>query len=503
MNEPKQQTPIDVIPHPFPLNDASAADFDGPLFASVIEPDDNDFASIAQLQARLAEGPLTSVKLVKRCLARIAALNRRGPQLRAVIETNPDALHIAECLDTERARGVIRGPLHGIPVLLKDSIDTGDNLQTSAGSLALVGQPSPADAYLVQRLRAVGAIILGKANMSEWMGFRDWQAPYGWSSRGGQTQSALGKGWPVFGSSAGSAVAVCAGLAPVAVGTETNGSLMGPAYMNQVVGLRPTQGLISTSGLVPLSSRQDTPGPMARTVTDAALLLDAMFGLDRPEPAPAGAPDSLIDYASGLDAQALKGARLGYPSVTAQGGAMIEDPAFALLARRLESAGAKLVPVDFVFPPLMQTQLAVLRFDFKRELAHYLAGRPGIGPKTLADVIAFNAANPSPEGHGQGLLESAQALMFNEPFYSLLADSLRNQSRALIDTALQAHDLEALVDLPMGNLMGYGAQAGYPGLMVPAGRDDEGMLAGLYLAGGQWRDRALLALGYAFEQSGA
>ncbi|MDH0730841.1 amidase family protein [Pseudomonas sichuanensis] len=503
MNNLLQKPPISVIGNYFPPNSAAQSDFDGPVFASIIEPDSNDFATIAELQALLAEAEVTSVDLVTRALARIAALNQQGPQLRAVIETNPDALTIAEALDAERASGELRGRLHGIPVLIKDNIDSGDSMQTSAGSLALVGEPAPADAYLVQRLRAAGAIILGKANTSEWMGFRDWMTPMGWSGRGGQTQSALGEELAVFGSSAGSAVAVSAGFVAAAVGTETNGSLVGPAFFSQVVGLRPTLGLLSASGLVPLTSRQDTAGPMARTVTDAATLLDAMFGLDMPTPAPEGAPTEMIDYTGGLDATALEGARLGYPSLTPSGTPMLEDPVFAAVAPRLENAGATLVPIDFVFPDLFQAQMAVISFDLKRELAQYLGKRTGIEVRTLADVIAFNETNPVPEEYGQALLVGAEALEFDEELYTSLANQLRNQSQALIDDALVEHELTALVDLPMGRLVGYGAQAGYPGLTVPAGIDDTGMLKALHFSGSRWSDQTLLSLGHAFEQSEA
>lgn len=503
MNNLQQQSPNSVVGNTFPLNVVVQDGFDGPVFASAIAPDSNDFATIAELQALMAAGTVTSAELVTRALARIAALNQEGPQLRAVIETNPDALTIAETLDAERVSGEVRGRLHGIPVLIKDNIDSGDSMQTSAGSLALVGEPAPADAYLVQCLRAAGAVILGKANTSEWMGFRDFQAPMGWSGRGGQTQSALSEDLPVFGSSAGSAVAVSAGFVAAAVGTETNGSLVGPAFFSQVVGLRPTLGLLSSTGLVPLSSRQDTPGPMARTVTDAAALLDAMFGLDRPTPAPEGAPTEMIDYASGLDAAALDGTRLGYPSLSAQGTPMLDDPVFAALAARLEKAGATLVPIDFEFPDLFEAQLVVLSFDFKRELAQYLDNRPGIAVRTLADVIAFNEANPVPEAYGQALMVGAEALEFDEESYDTLADQLRSQSQVLIDNALVEHDLKALVELPVGRLSGFGAQAGYPGLTVPAGLDDDGTLKGLHFIGAQWSDQVLLSLGYAFEQSEA
>ncbi|WEK31340.1 MAG: amidase family protein [Candidatus Pseudomonas phytovorans] len=501
MNNLQQNPAISVIDLAYRLDDLQEG-FDGPVFASIIDPDSNDFATLSELQQKLAEGNLTSVDLVTRALARISALNEKGPQLRAVIETNPDALTIAQDRDAERFEGVLRGPLHGIPVLLKDNLDSGDGMQTSAGSLALVGEPAAADAYVVQRLRASGAIILGKANTSEWMGFRDWTAPLGWSGRGGQTRSALGRDFPVYGSSAGSAVAVSAGIVAIAVGTETNGSLVGPAYCNHVVGLRPTLGLLSQYGMLPLSSLQDTPGPMARTVTDAALLVDAMFGLDRPDQVPEGAPQAPVAYAAALDDSALWGVRLGYPVHSGGGATMADDPAFAALLSRLESAGATVVPVQFEFPDLFPEQMAVLSYDFKRELARYLAGRPGVGVKSLADVIAFNTANPLPEGYAQGLLESSEALAFNEEDYTCVAHQLRSQSRCLLDTALQVHDLAALIDLPLGYLNSYGAQAGYPGLTVPAGLDEDGRPTGLCFIGPQWSDGVLLSLGYAFEQSG-
>ncbi|QVM91753.1 amidase [Pseudomonas entomophila] len=487
------------------LNSAAhvSSEFDGPAFTSIIEADTNDFASITALKARLEDGSLTSVQLVTRALARIAALDREGPSLQAVIETNSEALDIAASLDVERAAGTLRGPLHGIPVLIKDSVDTGDCMQTSAGSPALVGEPAAADAYVVQRLRAAGAVVLGKTNLSEWVGMRDWSTmPLGWSGRGGQTRSAVGLDFPVHGSSAGSAVAVSAGYSPMAVATETNGSLVGPAMVSGVVGLRPTLGLLDQFGLVPLTKRQDTAGPMARSVMDAALLLAAMFGVDGPGPVVEGAPTTLIDYASGLDSNALQGAKLGYPAMAADGTPLNQHPEFAIMAARLERAGATLVPVDFTFPSLNEAQIVVLCVDVKRELATYLASRPGIAVKTLADVIAFNTANPDEAGYGQDMLQLAESLSIPEPLYQLFADQLRNESRKLIDDALAAHGLVALVDLTLGYLAGYGAQAGYPGLTVPAGSGPSGRPMGLYFAGSKWSDQTLLSLGYAFEQAG-
>ncbi|TFF41304.1 amidase family protein [Pseudomonas sp. RIT623] len=491
MKNQQQQPANSVMGNYSPLNENPGEDFDGPIFASVITPDDNDFASISALQAQMADGTLTSADLVTRALARVAALNEQGPALKAVIEINAAALTLAQTLDTERAAGTVRGQLHGIPVLIKDNIDTGDGMQTSAGSLALVGQAASTDAYIVERLRAAGAVILGKANTSEWMGFRDMAVPEGWSGRGGQTLSARGKGMPVSGSSVGSAVGVSAGLATVAVGTETSGSLIKPAYLSQVVGMRPTHGLLGQSGIVPLSKSLDTPGPMARNVTDAAILLDAMFGTGAWSEPPTGVPTEQTDFAGGLDAAALNGARLGYRS---------DSPLPSSVVTALENAGATLVPVELVFPPMFADLFSVVKHEFKRDLAEYLASRPGIEVKSLADVIAFNTANPLPEEYKQGLLEYAQAQELEEADYVAAVGRLVSQSRALIDDALATHNVIALLDQPMGALPAYGANAGYPGLMVPV-PGDSAVPVGLYLGGAQWSDQLLLSLGLGFERS--
>lgn len=478
----------------------SPSAFDGPGFASLISPDANDFASINQLQVQLADRSLTSVQLVERALARIEALNHAGPKLNAVIENNPDALTIATALDVERDRGAVRGPLHGIPVLLKDNLDTADRMQTSAGSLALVGSPATRDAGVVQRLRQAGAVVLGKANLSEWAGFRDGNAPPGWSGRGGQTRNPLGLDFPTGGSSSGSAAGVAAGFVPIAVGTETNGSIIFPAYINGVVGMRPTHGLLSLSGVVPLVPRQDTPGPMARTVTDTALLLSAMQGSETeglielaPEP---------VDYVAALDAASLQGKRLGYAQVRGDGSYALDDPHFLRLHDRLEAAGAELVPIALELPELFNEQFAVLIYDFKRELATYLQSRPGIEVRDLAQVIAFNQANAAAEQYGQGLLQVTQSSELSEDAYQVMATRLRAQSQETLDTALTEHSLDALIDFADGQLRGVGAQAGYPGLTVPAGLNTSGQPVGLYFSGSAWSDAELLRMAYAFEQTG-
>ncbi|MFK0091797.1 amidase family protein [Pseudomonas sp. NPDC090592] len=475
--------------------------FDGPGFASLIPPDANDFASASELQARMINGTVTSVHLVQRALARIAVLDREGPSLNAVVEINPDALSIAGALDQERAAGKLRGPLHGLPVLLKDNIDTADMMQTSSGSLALIGQPAVEDAAVVQHLRRAGAVVLGKANGGELAGFRDWGIPPGWSGRGGQVRNPWGLHLPVCGSSAGPAAAVAAGFAPLSVGTETNGSIICPAHANLVAGLRPTLGLLSQAGLVPLSSWQDTAGPIARSVSDIALLLGAMR-----EPAQqrtAGAADGQhieVDYLANLDSGALLGKRLGYPLYRPDGSLTVDHPHFGRLAMVLEAAGATLVPIHMVIPSLFTEQMAVLSHDIKHELGRYLRARPGIEPQSLADVIAYNQKNPGAEGYGQQLLEHAQAQELDEPTYRLMADRLREESRRLLDSTTNQHVLDALLDLPDGDLRGVGAQAGYPGLNVPAGLDESGRPIGVYFSSLPWTEAALLSIGFAFEQ---
>ncbi|WP_082476731.1 amidase family protein [Pseudomonas sp. Leaf58] len=475
--------------------------FDGPVFSSLIPPDENDFASARELQQRMANGEVTSVQLVERALARIRALDREGPNLHAVVEINPDALTIANTLDQERAVGRLRGPLHGLPILLKDNIDTGDSMQTSSGSLALIGQPAREDAAVVKRLRQAGAVVLGKANGGELAGFRDWGIPLGWSGRGGQVRNPWGLNLAVCGSSAGPAVAVAAGFVSLSVGTETNGSLICPAHANLVVGLRPTLGLVSQAGLVPLSSWQDTPGPMARTVTDIALLLGTMLEMDENTSRAAGGRHIDVDYLAKLDANALLGRRLGYPRYRPDGSLTIDHPHFSRLASVLEQAGATLVPVHMVIPDLFEEQIAVINHDLKRELGRYLQGRAGIEAQSLMDIIAFNREHPGPEGYGQGLLEGAQAQDLDEPAYWLMAHKLRNVPREMFDSVTRRHVLDALLDLPDGDLRGAGAQAGYPGLHVPAGLDDSGQPVGMYFSGLPYTEVSLLTMGFAFEQA--
>lgn len=469
--------------------------YDGPRFHSHIAPHDTDFESVTQLQQRMEADELTAAELVNRHLARIQALNIQGPQLRAVIEVNPDAPAIASERDEERANDAVRGPLHGIPVLIKDNINSGDQMQTSAGALAITGDPAAEDAKALQRLRDAGAIVLGKANLSEWAGVRDFALAPGFSGLGGQTRNPHGEELFVCGSSSGSAAGVAAGFAPLALGTETVGSIICPASVNGVVGLRPTFGLVSTQGVIPLSARLDKVGPMGRTVQDVAILLNAIQ-----EPT----DDGVVDYLSGLEREALVGKRLGYPSHRRNGSPTMEHPLFQVIAHRLTSAGATLVPVEIESDSQewFEELFALILGDLKAEIADYLSTRSGIAPQNMADVVAFNEQHPIP-GVGQSGLIAAQASDLTEDERDALADALTMLSKEALDTALKSGSFDALIDLAETDieLIRLGAVSGYPGLTVPAVSTESGMPLGLYLTGPAGSEAALLSMGFAFEQS--
>ena len=349
-------------------------------------------ATVADLQQRLASGQATARSLAERYLARIDELDRKGPALGAVIELNPDALAIADQLDAERRSGKVRGPLHGIPVLIKDNIATADRMMTTAGSLALQGAPAPKDAFVAARLREAGAVILGKTNLSEWANFRSTRSTSGWSGRGGQTKNPYALDRNPSGSSSGSAGAVAANLCALAVGTETDGSVVSPASINGIVGIKPTLGLVSRTGIIPIAHSQDTAGPMARTVADAAALLTAMAAADPADAATGSRPAAPVDFAKFLDANGLKGVRIGIVRqklVSNPGVAAVFDAAVADLKR----LGAVIVdPVEI--PHLEdygESEGEVLHYEFKTDLNAYLAGLgPNAPMHSLADVIAFN-----------------------------------------------------------------------------------------------------------------
>jgi len=482
-----------------PVIDLKPYRFDGPVFASVVEHKPICFESSVVLQQRLDAGSLSSVELATALLQRVEALNHAGPELNALIEVNPDALVTAAQLDMERLAGKRRGPLHGIPIVVKDNLDTADRMQTTSGSPALVGAPAPRDAFVVHQLRQAGAIILGKANLSEWSNFRDLSIPNGWSGRGGQTRNPHDLAADTAGSSAGSAVAIAAGLSPMAVGTETNGSIISPARANGVVGLRPTLGLLSRAGVVPISSVQDTPGPMARTVTDIAILLTAMRGTDPWDKATYRVPVNPMDYAAYLDKDAVQGKRLGYPITTPGGQRLDDDPSFLKIKQRLAQAGAQWVPVN-VAPVDRDTEWYLLSVNFRREIDAYLQTRPGLGVATLDDIIAFNANHPGSDGYTQKNLLACVSASLDQAIYFKAANALQQSHRHRIKNVLREKRLDVLVDWSEHAFGSSGAIAGYPGISIPVGLDDRGLPKGLYLLGKAWDEAKLLALAYSLEQ---
>jgi amidase len=465
-------------------------------------------ATIPELQAAMDEGRLTAAQLTRHCIERIETYDRSGPRLNAVLEVNPDALKLATALDHARRSTGRRSLLHGIPVLLKDNIATADRLHTSAGSLALKDCIAPQDAFLVTRLREAGAVLLGKANMTEWANFMTTGMPDGYSSRGGQVANPYGTELRPGGSSSGSAVAVAAGFCTGAVGTETSGSILYPADRNSLVGIKPTVGLVSRSGIVPLAASQDTAGPLARTVTDAAILLRTLTGVDpRDRATRASRAHAQRDYTVCLDPDGLKGARLGVPRTTyferLNSGemAVIED---ALQA--LHSLGAIMVdPADIPTAREVFTfRSDVLLYEFKRDVNRYLAALGDRSPiRSLHDLIRFNEAHPREMlRFGQILLLAAQATSgCRTVTYAVSrAEDIRLARTEGIDAVMARERLDALV-FPGGRGADLGAKAGYPSVIVPAGYTTEGAPVGLTFLGRAWSEPTLIRLAYAFERS--
>ena len=478
--------------------------------------------TIADLQAQLQSGKATSRSLCQQYLARIASIDKAGPRLNSVIELNPDALKIADGLDQERKAGKLRGPLHGIPVLIKDNIDTGDQMQTTAGALALAGNKAAQDAHVASQLRKAGAIILGKTNLSEWANFRSTHSASGWSSRGGQTHNPYVLDRTPSGSSAGSGSATSASLCAVAVGTETNGSIVSPSSVNGLVGFKPTVGLVSRTGIIPISATQDTAGPMARCVRDAAILLGALAGPDAADAVTVSSnnPQKATDYTRLLRPDALKGQKLGVEKSH-----LASQTAAGELLRRavadLKAQGATVVEVDVrtATQPIGDAEFDVLLYEFKDGVNKYLAGTKA-PVKTLAEVIAFNKVNAAKAMpfFQQEILEQA------EKTDGLASDKYKTALRKVVDTSRVALDAAlktdgglagivaittgpaACIDLINGEYgtgpgySGAAAMAGYPHLTLPMGQV-HGLPVGLSLVGAPYREAELLALGYAYEQA--
>ncbi|WP_342214995.1 amidase family protein [Pseudomonas sp. TH41] len=463
-----------------------------------------EYLSVDEISQRMERNQLSAAALVRHLLHRVEALDKLGPAINAIIELNPDALAIAEMLDQERQRGHIRGPLHGIPVLLKDNIDTSDQMQTSAGSLAMVGQPAAQDAFIVQQLRTAGAVILGKTNLSEWANFRDPAIPDGWSSRGGQTKNPHVLSESPLGSSSGSGAAVAAGFAPLAVGTESVGSIIAPASVNGVVGLKPTVGLLSRSGIVPVSHKVDTPGPMARTVREVALLLNAMTGNDDAELIKQPHAISGVDYTALLLPNSLVGRRIGYPvKFDTSDEAAQSDPQFSRALEVMQAAGATLIPVEFNDPESQTPESVDQAFSMgiKRHLPDYLATRTGLAIQSLEDLLQYNENAPCAEGFGQTTLSAASNIDFDERTYNELWQTIQRENAAVIDDLVVTHQLDGLV-LDVGSPgLNVIPLAGYPGIMMPSGIDDYGLPTSVLFFGTRWSEATLLALAYGYEQA--
>jgi amidase len=476
--------------------------------------------TIDMLQQRMAKGESTAERITRLYLDRIAAIDHGGVNLNAVIEINPDAVAIAQAMDEERKQGKVRGLLHGIPVLIKDNIDTADKMQTTAGSLALAGNYAQKDAFLVERLRAAGAVILGKTNLSEWANFRSTRSVSGWSSRGGQTKNPYVLDRNPCGSSSGSGTAVAANLCAAAIGTETNGSIACPASINGIVGVKPTVGLVSRSGIIPISHTQDTAGPMARTVRDAALVLNVIAAIDPGDQASAGAVEKIQkDYTVFLKEDGLQGKRIGIERSFLQ----VHENVDALLQQAitdLKSKGAVVVEIDLLEKIKNDAEeFDVLKFEFKTDLNRYLSGAKG-KVKSLKELISFNRAHEDSvmPYFKQEILEASEekndltSTAYREALSKVLA------TRTIIDDVMKQNKLDAIcgptngpswcTDLVNGNhFTGYGmygpaAMAGYPSISVPMGLV-MGLPVGLAFIGRAYDEGQLLGIAFAYEQVSA
>jgi amidase len=463
-------------------------------------------ATIDQIQEAMETDVLTAKELVLLYLDRIATYNKNGISINAVLEVNPDALQIAEALDAERKLSGPRGPLHGIPVLLKDNIDTGDKLHTSAGSLALKDSYAYRDAFVAEQLREAGAIILGKTNMTEWANFMAENMPTGYSSRGGQALNPYGPGkFEVGGSSAGSGAAIAANFATVAIGTETSGSILSPASRNSIVGIKPTVGLVSRTGIIPIAHTQDTAGPMTRTVKDAAILLNAISGTDEEDAATA---KNIIDYdytdfllEDGLRGKRIGIARTGYFDYLSDEEKARMEEAISVLKER----GATVIDSVEIPSSKEKWDYNVLVYEFKADLNAYLKNiDPAIGIRSLADVIKFNENNAEATlRYGQKvLLESEQTSgTLTEPEYLLSLE--KDQYLSIeegIDFTLDEHDLDCIV-FPNNFGAGIPAKAGYPSITVPAGYSSDNGPVGITFTGTAFNEPVLIEVAYAYEQA--
>jgi amidase len=478
--------------------------------------------TMLQLQEDMQSGKYSAVKLVELYTERIERIDRNGPSLRSVIELNPDARDIAASLDKERKEGKVRSPLHGIPVLIKDNIDTADMMSTSAGSLALDGSHALQDAFIAKKLRDAGAVILGKTNLSEWANYRSTRSSSGWSGRGGQTRNPYALDRNPCGSSSGSGVAVSANLCAAAIGTETDGSVVCPSTINGIVGIKPTLGLWSRSGIIPIAHSQDTAGPMARTVSDAAVFLGLLTGSDdRDEATKTAIGKAAPDYTRFLDADGLKGARIGvarnFFGFNEKVDALMEEA-----IRMMVSKGAEIVDhADFTnMREIEENESVVLQYEFKADLNRYLAALPpSVATRTLKDLIAYNETHKDTEmpwfGQELFLMAEEKGPLTDKVYLDALAAMKRAAGENGIDALLRKNRLDALIaptggpawttdhvngDHYSGGSSTPSACAGYPAITVPAGFVHH-LPVGITFMGAAWSEPVLLRLAFAFEQA--
>jgi amidase len=479
--------------------------------------------TIAELQEGMKSGRLTARSIAEKYLAWIEAMDKRGAMVNSIIEINPDALNIADSLDRERKAKGVRGPLHGIPVLLKDNIDTADRMMTTAGSLALLGSIAPQDSFVARRLRAAGAVILAKTNLSEWANFRSTHSTSGWSGRGGQTRNPYALDRNPCGSSSGSGAAVAANFATVAIGTETDGSIVCPASSNNIVGIKPTLGLVSRAGIIPIAHSQDTAGPMTRTVRDAAILLGALTGIDPRDPATQASSGKFpADYTQFLDPNGLRGARIGVARDKFFGYSDHVDKLINAAIDEMKRMGAVIVdPADIpTAGKFDDSEFEVLLYEFKADLNQYLAGLGTRAPvHTLKEIIAFNERNKEREmpyfGQEIFLRAEAKGPLTDKAYRDALKKNLRLSRAEGIDAVMRKHKLDAIVaptggpswptdlvngDHFSGSSSTPAAVAGYPNINVPAGYVF-GLPVGISFFGSAYSEPTLIRLAYAFEQA--
>jgi amidase len=482
------------------------------------KPFDLDEVTIADLQSGMVSGKYSSHSITEKYLQRIEEIDKQGPALASVIEVNPDALSIADALDKERQTNHLRGPLHGIPILIKDNIDTADRMQTTAGSLALLGSKPIRDSFMAQKLREAGAVILGKTNLSEWANIRSSHSTSGWSGRGGLTKNPYALDRNPCGSSSGSGAAVSANLCAAAIGTETDGSIVCPSSANGIAGIKPTLGLLSRAGIVPISHSQDTPGPMVRTVRDTAILLTALAGVDPRDAATAAGQDKATDYTHFLDPNGLHGARIGVARKYFGFNDAV-DQLINNLIDEMKHAGADIVdPADLPsFGKFDNTEFTVLLYELKADLNAYLAGRPG-APASLKEIIEFNDRNKEKEMpfFGQDIFLKAEdkgPLTIKE-YVDALDANHRLSRKEGIDAVMDQFKLDAIMaptgcpawitdlvngDHAPGGSSNAAAVAGYPDITVPAGFLF-GLPVGVSFFGRAWSEPTLFKLAYGFEQ---